>query len=209
VRGLDVDGVELGPDGVGALAISVPLPPGTFLGLWGAEEQCRATYYEAYPGYYRTADAGYIDADGFVFVMSRTDDVINVAGHRLSTGAMEEVLAALPEVAECAVCGIADELKGERPIGFVVLISGCTRPEQEITSEAIAAIRRQIGPIAALKTVIVVKRLPKTRSGKVLRGIMRKMANGEEWSLPATIDDPGILDEIDASLKRAQIGGTV
>ncbi|HUF72784.1 MAG TPA: AMP-binding protein [Gammaproteobacteria bacterium] len=203
VRTLGDDGRELGPDETGALAVKLPMPPGTFLGLWQAEAQCRATYYEAFAGYYRTADAGYIDADGFVFVMSRTDDVINVAGHRLSTGAMEEVLAALPDVAECAVCGVADELKGEVPIGFLVLKSGSERPHADIAADAIAAVRGEIGPVAAFKTAVVVKRLPKTRSGKVLRGVMRRIANGESWTMPATIDDPAILDEIAASLKGA------
>jgi len=197
---LDENAIELEPGATGALAVKLPLPPGTFQGLWRAEEQCRQTYYADFPGYYRTADAGYVDADGYVFVMSRTDDVINVAGHRLSTGAMEEVLAGLPDVAECAVCGVADELKGEVPLGFVVLNSGANRAPAEIAAEAIAAVRAAIGPVAAFKRVIVVGRLPKTRSGKVLRGVMRKIANGEPWTLPATIDDPAILAEIEAVL---------
>jgi len=203
VRTLGDDGRELGADETGALAVKLPMPPGTFVGLWQAEAQCRATYYEPFPGYYRTADAGYIDADGFVFVMSRTDDVINVAGHRLSTGAMEEVLAALPDVAECAVCGVADELRGEVPVGFLVLKSGCKRAHADIAADAIGAVRGEIGPVAAFKSVVVVERLPKTRSGKVLRGVMRRIANGESWTMPATIDDPAILDEIAASLQRA------
>jgi propionyl-CoA synthetase len=201
VRVLDDSAAELTAGATGALAVKLPLPPGTFQGLWQAEEQCLQTYYADFPGYYRTADAGYIDVDGYVFVMSRTDDVINVAGHRLSTGAMEEVLAALPDVAECAVCGIADELKGEVPIGFVVLNSGAERPQAEIAAAAIAAVRAAIGPVAAFKRVVVVERLPKTRSGKVLRGIMRRIANGEPWTMPATIDDPAILAEIEARLK--------
>jgi propionyl-CoA synthetase len=202
VRVLGDDGRERPTGETGALAVRLPLPPGTFLGLWQDEAQCVETYYAAFPGYYRTADAGFVDADGFVYVMSRTDDVINVAGHRLSTGAMEEVLAALPDVAECAVCGVADELRGEVPIGFLVLSSGCRRAPAEVAADAVAAVREEIGPVAALKTVVVVKRLPKTRSGKVLRGIMRRIANGESWTMPATIDDPAILDEIAATLKE-------
>jgi propionyl-CoA synthetase len=201
VRVLDESGRERGAGEAGALAVKRPLPPGTFTGLWRAEAQCIATYYADFPAYYRTADAGYVDADGFVFVMARTDDVINVAGHRLSTGAMEEVLAALTDVAECAVCGVADALKGEVPLGFLVLNAGSVRPHAEIAAAAVAAVRERIGPVAAFKTVTVVKRLPKTRSGKVLRGVMRKIANGEPWTLPATIDDPAILEEIGASLK--------
>ncbi|HEY5665784.1 MAG TPA: AMP-binding protein [Gammaproteobacteria bacterium] len=201
VRVLDEAGAEIGSDSAGALAVRLPLPPGTFRGLWGAEAQCRQTYYADYPGYYRTADAGYVDSDGFVFVMSRTDDVINTAGHRLSTGQMEEVLSALPDVAECAVCGVADDLKGELPLGFIVLNSGCERSYADVAAAAVAAVRAEIGPVAAFKRVVVVERLPKTRSGKVLRGVMRKIANGEAWTVPATIDDPDILDEISSVLK--------
>ncbi|MDX1562918.1 MAG: AMP-binding protein, partial [Gammaproteobacteria bacterium] len=200
VRVLDESARRLGAGETGALVIKLPLPPGTFSGLWHAEDECRKTYYDDFPGFYRTADAGYIDADGYVFVMSRTDDIINVAGHRLSTGAMEQVLAALPGVAECAVCGVADELKGEVPLGFVVLNAGASVSVDDISVQAIAAVRSEIGPVAAFKRVVVVKRLPKTRSGKVLRGVMRKIANDEPWQLPATIDDPAILDEIAASL---------
>jgi propionyl-CoA synthetase len=200
VRVLGADGEPLGAGAVGALAIELPLPPGTFLGLWQAEEVCRQSYYEAFPGFYSTADAGYVDADGYVFVMARTDDVINVAGHRLSTGAMEEVLAAHPDVAECAVCGVRDELKGEIPVGFLVLNAGCARSAEAIIAEEIAAVRERIGPVAAFKAAAVVKRLPKTRSGKVLRGVMRRIANGEPWTLPATIDDPAILEEIQTKL---------
>jgi propionyl-CoA synthetase len=204
VRALGEEGEELGPGSTGALAVRLPLPPGTFLGLWQAETQCVDTYFTDFPGYYRTADAGYVDADRFVFVMSRTDDVINVAGHRLSTGQMEEVLAALPDVAECAVCGISDDLKGELPLGFIVLNSGCSRAHADISAEAVAAVRAEIGPVAAFKRVVVVKRLPKTRSGKVLRGVMRKIANKEPWSTPATIDDPVILTEIGSVLEHAE-----
>jgi propionyl-CoA synthetase len=200
VHALAPDGREVPPGTVGALAVKLPLPPGTFLGLWNAEQHCIASYYAEYPGFYCTADAGYLDAEGNVFVMSRTDDVINVAGHRLSTGAMEEVLASLPDVAECAVCGIEDAIKGEVPIGFLVLNAGCDRALAEITAEAVVCVRERIGPVAAFKTAIVVKRLPKTRSGKVLRGVLRRMANGEPWTAPATIDDPAILEEIRAAL---------
>ena len=201
VRALDSGGRRVPPGETGALAVELPLPPGAFLGLWRAEEQCLAAYYRPFPGYYSTADAGHIDAEGYVFVMSRTDDVINVAGHRLSTGAMEEVLAAHPDVAECAVCGVADELKGQVPIGFLVLSAGCARPSAEVAAEAVALIRERIGPVAAFRRAVVVKRLPKTRSGKVLRGVMRRIVNGEEWATPATIDDPEALDEIAAALR--------
>jgi len=181
--------------------VKLPLPPGTFLGLWNAEAHCVASYYAQFPGYYCTADSGYLDAAGYVFVMARTDDVINVAGHRLSTGAMEEVLAAHPDIAECAVYGVHDELKGEVPIGLVVLNAGCTRPAADIVAEAIASIRERIGPVAAFKSAAVVKRLPKTRSGKILRGVMRRIANGDPWTMPATIDDPAILDDVAAALR--------
>jgi propionyl-CoA synthetase len=201
VRALAADGREVEPGAVGALVVKLPLPPGTFLGLWNAESVCRAAYYDAFPGHYSTADAGYVDADGYVFVMARTDDVINVAGHRLSTGAMEEVLAAHPDVAECAVCGIHDDLKGEVPMGFLVLNAGCRRAPDDVVAEEIASLRERIGPVAAFKTAVVVKRLPKTRSGKVLRGTMRRIANGEPWTMPATIDDPKALDEITDALR--------
>jgi propionyl-CoA synthetase len=160
------------------------------------------SYLSKYPGYYETGDAGYIDEDGYVFVMSRTDDVINVAGHRLSTGAIEEVLASHPDVAECAVVGVSDDLKGELPLGFLVLSTGIDRDDQEITKEVVGLVREKIGPVAAFKLATVVKRLPKTRSGKILRGTMKKIADSTEWKMPATIDDPAILDEITESLKR-------
>jgi propionyl-CoA synthetase len=201
VTALDGSGAEAARNDIGALAVRLPLPPGTFAGLWNAKERCRDTYYSRYPGFYDTADAGYIDDDGYVFVMSRTDDVINVSGHRLSTGAMEEVLAAHPDVAECAVFGVHDDLKGQLPIGLLVLNSGTDRPEQEIVSEVVSLIRDRIGPVAAFKTAAVVARLPKTRSGKILRGVMRRMADEDPWTMPATIDDPAILDEIQSALK--------
>jgi propionyl-CoA synthetase len=200
VAALDAQARAVPTGTAGALAVKLPLPPGTFLGLWNAEAHCVESYYAQFPGYYCTADSGYLDAAGYVFVMARTDDVINVAGHRLSTGAMEEVLAAHPDVAECAVYGVYDELKGEVPIGLVVLNAGCARPAADVVAEAIASIRERIGPVAAFKSAAVVKRLPKTRSGKILRGVMRRIANGEPWTMPATIDDPAILDDIAAAL---------
>jgi propionyl-CoA synthetase len=162
----------------------------------------RESYLEEFPGYYKTADAGFKDDDGYIFVMGRTDDIINVAGHRLSTGGMEEVLASHPDVAECAVLGVKDQLKGEVPCGFIVLKSGVNRPPGEIEKECVALIREKIGPVAAFKIAITVARLPKTRSGKILRGTMKKIADGETWQMPATIDDPVILDEIGTALKR-------
>ena len=174
---------------------------------WQAEDRFVKAYLADYPGYYHTADAGYIDEDGYVFVMTRTDDIINVAGHRLSTGGMEEVLASHKDVAECAVLGIKDSLKGEVPCGFVVLKAGVNRPPAEIEQECVALIREKIGPVAAFKLAIVVARLPKTRSGKILRGTIKKIADGEPWTMPATIDDPAILDEIGGALKSKGVGG--
>ncbi len=187
---------------IGSLVVKLPLPPGTFTTLWNAPERFVSAYFKQFPGYYETGDAGYIDDNGYVFVMSRTDDVINVAGHRLSTGAMEEVLANHKNVAECAVMGVTDELKGQLPLGFVILNDGCDRPHSEIEAELIAAVRKQIGPVAAFKTVAVVTRLPKTRSGKILRATMRSIANSAAWNMPATIEDPSVLDEIAATLNN-------
>jgi propionyl-CoA synthetase len=170
--------------------------------LWNADERYRKSYLDRFPGFYETADAGMIDVDGYIYVMARTDDIINVAGHRLSTGAMEEVLASHPDVAECAVIGVADPIKGQVPLGFLVLKAGVKRPPAEIEAEAVRLVREKIGPVAAFKTATVVKRLPKTRSGKILRGTMQKIADSEVWRMPATIDDPAILDEIRASLER-------
>jgi propionyl-CoA synthetase len=189
------------PGTIGALVIKLPLPPGTFPTLWNAPQRFHDAYLAQYPGYYKTADAGYIDEDGYVFVMSRTDDIINVAGHRLSTGGMEEVLASHPDVAECAVIGVHDALKGQLPLGFVVLNAGVNRPHEAIVSELVALVREKIGPVAAFKTATVVNRLPKTRSGKILRGTMQAIADDTQWKLPATIDDPAVLDEITHSLK--------
>lgn len=198
---LDTDGKPCVSGDIGALAIKSPLPPGTFTNLWNAPDRFESAYFSTYPGYYETGDAGYIDEDGYAFVMARTDDVINVAGHRLSTGAMEEVLSCHPDVAECAVMGAADSLKGQLPVGFLVLNSGCEKSEDEICKEVIQRVRNEIGPVAAFKSVVVVQRLPKTRSGKILRATMRSIADGTEWKIPATIDDPVILDEIADSLR--------
>jgi propionyl-CoA synthetase len=171
--------------------------------LWQADERFVEAYLSAYPGYYQTADAGLIDRDGYISVMTRTDDIINVAAHRLSTGEIEEVVAAHPDVAECAVMGVADALKGQVPVGLLVLKAGVNRPAGAIEDEVVALVRQKIGAIASLKTAIVVERLPKTRSGKILRGTMRAIADGDEYHLPATIDDPAILPEISDALARA------
>ena len=196
---LDSDGKPQPPGEIGALVLKLPLPPGTFTTLWGNDERFINAYFKTFPGYYETGDAGYIDAAGYVFVMARTDDVINVAGHRLSTGAMEEVLAAHPDVAECAVIGVADAMKGQVPLGLIVLKDGAGRDPDKVCSEAIQMVRERIGPVAAFKLCVRIPRLPKTRSGKVLRGTMRSIADGEPWKVPATIDDPAVLDEIGAA----------
>jgi len=200
VRVMDASGREAAPGKIGAIVCKLPLPPGTLPGLWNAEARFRRAYLESFPGYYETGDAGYVDEDHYVYVMARTDDIINVAGHRLSTGAMEEVLAAHPDVAECAVIGVADSLKGQLPVGFLVLKAGVERPNGEIVAEVVAMVRDRIGPVAAFKTAAVVPRLPKTRSGKILRATMRQIADGEDYKPPATIDDPAILDEIGEAL---------
>ena len=190
------------PDGkMGSIVIKLPLPPGALPTLWRNDERMAESYLSEFPGYYKTADAGFKDEDGYLYIMGRTDDIINVAGHRLSTGGMEEVLASHPDVAECAVIGIKDALKGEQPCGFVVLKSGVTREHATIEKELVGLVRDKIGPVAAFKIAVTVARLPKTRSGKILRGTMKKIADGDEWTAPATIDDPAILDEIQASLK--------
>ena len=199
---LDGDGHVQGPDEIGAIVIKLPLPPGTLPTLWNADDHYVDTYLSMFPGYYVTSDAGYKDSDGYVYIMSRVDDIINVAGHRLSTGAMEEVLANHPDVAECAVIGVADELKGQLPVGLVVLNAGADRDPGEVEAELVAMVRDQIGPVAAFKKAVVVTRLPKTRSGKILRSTMRKIADGDQWTMPATVDDPVILDEI-----RVALGG--
>jgi len=202
---LDEGGREVERGKLGAICVKLPLPPSCLPTLWNADERFRKSYLEHFPGYYETADAGFVDEDGYVYIMARTDDIINVAGHRLSTGGMEEVLASHPNVAECAVLGIADEIKGQMPIGFVVLKAGVAREATDIEAECRQAIRDQIGAVASLKAAMVVPRLPKTRSGKILRGTMRKIADGEEWKMPATIDDPAILDEIASALKSKGI----
>jgi len=202
VRVVDNNAQEVNPGEIGALVIKLPLPPGTFPTLWNADERFIETYFSEFPGYYKTADAGFIDEDGYVFVMSRTDDIINVAGHRLSTGAIEEVLAAHKNVAECAVIGVADQLKGQLPLGFLVLSAGVNRSHAEIVSETVNMVRNRIGPVASFKIATVVERLPKTRSGKILRGTMKKIADGEEYKIPATIDDPEILAEVATALEE-------
>ena len=191
---------------IGSIVVKLPLPPGSLPTLWQQDARMRESYLDEFPGYYKTADAGYLDDDGYVYVMSRTDDIINVAGHRLSTGGMEEVLAGHPDVAECAVLGIKDELKGEVPCGFIVLKAGVTKPPIEIEKEIVALVRDKIGPVAAFKLAITVARLPKTRSGKILRGTIKKIADGDPWTMPATIDDPAILDEITGALKGHGVG---
>ena len=201
VRVLDDDGEPAPADRIGAIACKLPLPPGTLPTLWNADRRFREAYLERFPGFYTTGDAGYIDADGYVHVLTRTDDVINVAGHRLSTGAIEEVLASHRDIAECAVTGIGDAIKGQVPLGFLCRKSGHDRPEADIVREVVALVRERIGPVAAFKQAVIVERLPKTRSGKILRGTLRSMADGREYSIPATIDDPAILDEIAAVLR--------
>ncbi len=203
LRVLDAQGKEVPPGTIGALAGRLPMPPGCFPTLWNAKERYTKAYLKNFPGYYETGDAGIIDEDGYVHVMARTDDIINVAGHRLSTGAMEEVLAAHPDVAECAVIGVADKLKGQLPVGFLVLKAGADA-NSAVTQEVVQMVRDRIGPVAAFKSAAVVKRLPKTRSGKILRATMRQIADGDEVKIPATIDDPAILDEIRETL--ASIG---
>jgi len=198
---LNGEGRPVEPGKIGAIVARLPLPPGTFPTLWNADERFEKSYMTNFPGYYETGDAGYIDEDGYVFVMARTDDIINVAGHRLSTGAMEEVLASHPDVAECAVIGAADQLKGQLPLGFLVLTAGVDRPDEEIVGEVVGLVREKIGPVAAFKQAAVVQRLPKTRSGKILRATMKRIADGKDYKVPATIDDPAILDEITDALK--------
>jgi len=201
VQFLDDAGQQVANGEMGAIAIKLPLPPGTFPTLWQNEERFFSSYLETFPGYYETGDAGYQDEEGYVYIMGRTDDVINVAGHRLSTGAMEEIIAAHPDVAECAVIGVADKLKGQAPMGFAVLQSGTNRDKDIIVKELVALVREKIGPVSAFKMATIVNRLPKTRSGKILRGTMRSMADGTEHKVPATIDDSTTLGEIAEDLK--------
>jgi propionyl-CoA synthetase len=203
---LGSDGHPVKPGEIGALVAKLPLPPGTLPTLWQNDQRYKDSYLREFPGYYETADAGFIDEDGYVYVMARTDDIINVAGHRLSTGAMEEVIAGHPDVAECAVMGVADDLKGQVPLGMMVLNAGVDRNPEDIVKEVIHLVRDKIGPVAAFKTATVVKRLPKTRSGKILRGTMRSIADKKDYKVPATIDDYAILDEIEESLGKIGYG---
>ena len=208
IRVLDPQGNPLPPGALGAIAIRLPLPPGTLHGLWNAEARFHASYLAGFPGHYETGDAGMVDADGYLYIMARTDDVINVAGHRLSTGAIEEVLAAHPDVAECAVIGIASDVKGQVPLGFICLSRAARRGADEVAADCVALVRERIGPVADFKRALVVDRLPKTRSGKILRGVMARIAAGEAVKTPATIDDPAILDEVRAALRRIGLAGT-
>jgi propionyl-CoA synthetase len=202
VRVLDAHGAPASTGAIGSIVCKLPLPPGALPTLWNADARYEQTYLADFPGYYKTADAGFIDEDGYVYVMTRTDDVINVAGHRLATGAIEEVLAAHPDVAECAVIGIADALKGQVPVGLVVVKAGVTDTRHPgIAAEVIQLVRERIGPVACFKTAVVVRRLPKTRSGKILRSTMRKIADDQPYTMPATIDDAAVLPEIELVLR--------
>jgi propionyl-CoA synthetase len=203
VHVVDADGRDVPPGETGAIVIRLPMAPGSAPTLWNADERFRESYLATFPGHYQTADAGHMDENGYVYVMARTDDVINVAGHRLSTGEIEEVLASHPDVAECAVIGVADALKGQVPMGLLVLKAGVSRPHEEVTSEAVQLVRDTIGPVASFKSAVVVERLPKTRSGKILRGTLRRIVDGDEYTVPATIDDPAVLDEIAGALQAA------
>jgi propionyl-CoA synthetase len=206
IRVVDDQTREVKRGTLGNVVVKLPLPPGALPTLWNAPERFRSAYLEEFPGYYKTADAGYIDDDGYLFIMSRTDDIINVAGHRLSTGGMEEAIATHPDVAECAVIGVADPMKGQIPVGFFVISNGAARSEDEIAADIVGVVRERIGPVAAFRNALAVKRLPKTRSGKVLRGTLQKIADGEDWKMPATIDDPVILDEITDVMRTRGIG---
>ena len=197
---LDDEGVPVSENKIGNIAIKLPLPPGCLPTLWNRDDAYRESYLDSYPGYYKTADAGYKDEDGYLWIMSRTDDIINVAGHRLSTGALEEVLAAHADVAECAVIGVADELKGEVPLGLVVLKRGVERPDEQIVAELVHLVREKIGPVASFKVATVVNGLPKTRSGKIVRGTIKKIADGVDYRIPPTIEDATVLDEITQNL---------
>jgi propionyl-CoA synthetase len=201
VQVVDEGGKPVAANTMGSIVVKLPLPPGALPTLWQADDRFKESYLEAFPGFYNTSDAGFVDQDGYLFIMGRTDDIINVAGHRLSTGGMEEVLSSHPDVAECAVIGIKDALKGEQPCGFVVLKSGVDRSPLAIEKEIVQLVRDKIGPVAAFKIAITVNRLPKTRSGKILRGTMKKIADGDAWTMPATIDDPAVLDEIARALE--------
>jgi propionyl-CoA synthetase len=201
IQVLGENGAVQKPAEMGNIVVKLPLPPGTLPTLWQSEQRYRDSYLSRYDGYYLTGDAGYVDEDGYLFVMSRIDDVINVAGHRLSTGAIEEILAGHADVAECAVFGVSDDLKGEVPLGLVVLKTGVDRPETELQQELVTLVRQKIGPVVAFKLVAVVHRLPKTRSGKILRGTMKSIADAKTYRIPPTIDDPSILAEVQLVLK--------
>ncbi|WDP86654.1 MAG: propionyl-CoA synthetase [Desulfobacter sp.] len=203
---LDNDGKPVSKGDIGAIVVKLPLPPGTLPTLWQNDERYKEAYLSKFPGYYETSDAGFIDQDDYIYVMARTDDIINVAGHRLSTGAMEEAIAGHPDVAECAVMGVEDQLKGQIPLGMMVLNASVDRDHSEVVKEVVQLVREKIGPVAAFKTATVVKRLPKTRSGKILRGTMRSIADKKEYKVPATIDDYAILDEIEESLGKIGYG---
>ena len=201
VQILSEEGKKVKSGILGAIAIKLPLPPASLPTLWNADNRFIKAYLSTFPGYYETGDAGYQDEDGYLYIMSRTDDVINVAGHRLSTGAMEEVLSNHPDVAECAVIGVADKLKGQVPLGLICLNNNCNKPHQEVCKEIVALVRNEIGPVAAFKSVAVVSALPKTRSGKILRATIRKIADNIDWEMPATVDNPLVFDEIKKALK--------
>jgi propionyl-CoA synthetase len=203
VRILDDAGGEVAPGVEGAVALRLPLPPGTLTTLWNADDRFVESYLRRFPGFYASGDGGYVDDDGYLFVLGRTDDVINVAGHRLSTGSMEEVLATHPDVAECAVIAVPDELRGEVPLGLVVLQAGSERDPGALRDELVALVRERIGAIACFRDARVVSRLPKTRSGKILRATMRRMAARREYAVPSTIEDAGVLTEIEPELVRA------
>lgn len=207
VHVLDSDGADASPGQVGAIVCKLPMPPGTLPGLWQANDRYRQSYLEKFPGFYESGDAGYLDEDGYLYVMSRTDDIINVAGHRLSTGAIEEVLAAHADVAECAVIGVADSLKGQLPVGLLVLKTGVRSSPEDVVAEVVSMVRERIGPVAVFKKAVVVAGLPKTRSGKILRGTMRKIADSEEYRVPATIEDPLVLDEVSEALRAIGYAG--
>jgi propionyl-CoA synthetase len=205
VQALDPIGKPVAPGETGAIVCKLPLPPGAASTLWNAPERYAKAYLDPFPGYYSTGDAGFIDEDGYLHIMTRTDDVINVAGHRLSTGAIEEVIAGHSDIAECAVVGMPDSLKGQAPLGFLVLKAGINRPHAEIVAEVVKRVREQMGPVVAFKTAIVVARLPKTRSGKILRGTIVKILTAEPYTMPATIEDPAVLGEIERDLKENEL----
>jgi propionyl-CoA synthetase len=206
VKILDENGNTVPPGKEGVVAIKLPLPPGTLTTLWENDAKFKESYLDLYPGYYFTGDGGYYDQDGYLYIMGRVDDVINVAGHRLSTGAMEEIIAQHPDVAECAVVGVADSFKGQLPLGLVVLKAGVEKEQGTIIQELVKMVRDQIGAVACFKNAVVVKRLPKTRSGKILRGTIRKISDGENYTIPSTIDEPQALAEIQESLKAIGYG---